>query len=75
MGVNLRSTSKERGPGGGPTLGPMLKSLHRGLTGGGPRSAHDYIGSLMCITSLLGPIIIFLIEVLSGTYLMTLWIK
>ena len=27
-GVHLRSTSK--GGGGGPTLGPMLKGLHRG---------------------------------------------
>ena len=32
-GVHLRSTSKKRG--GGPTLGPMLKSLHRGPKGGG----------------------------------------
>ena len=31
-GVHLRSTSKEKG--GGPTLGPMLKSLHRGPKGG-----------------------------------------
>ena len=35
-GVHLRSTSKkgEGGPRGGPTLGPMLKSLHRGPKGG-----------------------------------------
>ena len=34
--VHLRSTSKRKGgSGGGPTLGPMLKSLHRGLKGGG----------------------------------------
>ena len=35
-GVHLRSTSKKkgRGPGGGPTLGPMLKSLHSGQKGG-----------------------------------------
>ena len=47
-GVHLRSTSKKGGPGGGPILGPMLKSLHRGPKGGGPgpldppppRSAH-----------------------------------
>ena len=30
-GVHLRSTSRK---GGGPTLGPMLKSLHRGPKGG-----------------------------------------
>ena len=35
-GVHLRSTSKKRG--GGPTLGPMLKSLHRGPKGGGVRT-------------------------------------
>ena len=37
-GVHLRSTSKKRGggPRGGPALGPMLKSLHRGPKGGGP---------------------------------------
>ena len=29
-GVHLRSTSKKGGPGGGPILGPMLKSLHSG---------------------------------------------
>ena len=37
-GVHLRSTSKKKGgggPRGGPTLGPMLKSLHRGPRGGG----------------------------------------
>ena len=27
---------KESGPGGDPTLGPMLKSLHSGSRGGGP---------------------------------------
>ena len=32
-GVHLRSTSKK----GGPTLGPMLKNLHRGPKGGGSR--------------------------------------
>ena len=31
-GIHLRSTSKTGG--GGPTLGPMLKSLHRGPKGG-----------------------------------------
>ena len=35
-GVHLRSTSKKGGARGGPTLGPMLKSLHRGPKGGGP---------------------------------------
>ena len=38
-GVHLRCTSKKRGPGGGPILGPMLKSLHHGPKkggGGGP---------------------------------------
>ena len=37
-GVHLRSTSKKRGgggPRGGATLGPMLKSLHRGPKRGG----------------------------------------
>ena len=29
-GVHLRSTSKKGGPGGGPILGPMFKSLHSG---------------------------------------------
>ena len=30
-GAHLKSTSKIKGgPGGGPTLGPMLKRLHRG---------------------------------------------
>ena len=39
-GVHLRSTSKKGGggPRGGPTLGPMLKSLHRGPKGGGVRT-------------------------------------
>ena len=50
-GVHLRFTSKKKeGPGGGPTLGPMLKSLQRGQKKweGGPDplppppgSAHD----------------------------------
>ena len=34
-GVQIRSTSKKGGPDGGPILGPMLKSLHRGTKGGG----------------------------------------
>ena len=51
-GVHLRSTSKKKGGGGGPrgglTLGPMLKSLHRGPKGGAgppapPGSATEYI--------------------------------
>ena len=33
-GVHLRSTSKKGGPGGGPIVGPMLKSLHRGPKSG-----------------------------------------
>ena len=33
-GVQIRSTSKKGGPDGGPILGPMLKSLHRGTKGG-----------------------------------------
>ena len=36
-GAHLRSTSKKGGPGGGPTLGPMLKSLQRGPKKGGGR--------------------------------------
>ena len=35
-GVQIRSTRKKGGPDGGPILGPMLKSLHRGTKGGGP---------------------------------------
>ena len=35
-GVQIRSTSKKGGPDGGPILGLMLKSLHRGTKGGGP---------------------------------------
>ena len=35
-GVKIRSTSKKGGPDGGPILGPMLKSLHRGTKGGRP---------------------------------------
>ena len=35
-GGHLRSTSKRKGgPRGGPTLGPMLKRLHRGPKWGG----------------------------------------
>ena len=34
-GAQIRSTIKRGGPDGGPILGPMLKSLHRGTKGGG----------------------------------------
>ena len=33
-GVQIRSTSKKGGADGGPILGPMLTSLHRGTKGG-----------------------------------------
>ena len=32
-GGHYRSTSNKRGPGGGPTFGPILKSLQRGQKG------------------------------------------
>ena len=36
-GVQIRSIPAKKGlPDGGPILGPMLKSLHRGTKGGGP---------------------------------------
>ena len=50
--VHLRATSKKRGggSGGSPTLGPMLKSLHRGTKRGvrtpwtpPPQSAHPVL--------------------------------
>ena len=34
-GGHIMSTSKKGGQTGGPILGPMLKSLHRGTKGGG----------------------------------------
>ena len=59
-GVHLRSTSKKGGGSkrGGPTLGPMLKRLHRGPKGGGgpgplpppPGSATGAICKLECMT-------------------------
>ena len=40
-GGHLRSTSKKRGAGGDPTLGPKLKSLHRGTEREGPDTLDD----------------------------------
>ena len=49
-GVQIRSTkstSKKKGggrPDGGPILGPMLKSLHRGTKGGGSIQVKHVVG-------------------------------